>query len=205
MSTGEPLVRPTSSHDKPNKPPGPIQLTFTVLPVLILLCIYYDWWPSRYGNSSWADPLLFGAVALLILAVTGLVWAIRALYVLGQDRRWSWWIAPAPAVVLLAVATMLLAPRPSFDDTRPEFEQVAHELLADPAPVLSDLEIGRFDITTALVGEDGIVYFIEDGGLGLTDSSGWAYSPNGIPSGFDDFTATHIGGPWYEFVSVWRT
>ncbi|RYF44954.1 MAG: DUF1109 domain-containing protein, partial [Comamonadaceae bacterium] len=29
--------------------------------------------------------------------------------------------------------------------------------------------------------------------------------PNGTPAGFDDFTATHIGGPWYEFISVWRT
>lgn len=58
----------------------------------------YDWWPSRYGNSRWADPLLFGAAALLILAVVGVVWAVRTLYVIGADRRWSWWILSAPAV-----------------------------------------------------------------------------------------------------------
>jgi hypothetical protein len=110
----------------------------------------------------------------------------------------------APTVVLVAVAMVTLVPRPSFDDTRPEFERVARELLADPEPLHSDLEIGRLDIHTAMSGNDGVVYFIEDGGLGLTVSSGWAYSPNGVPAGFDDFTATHLGGPWYEFVSVWR-
>lgn len=205
MSTGGPLVRALISHDEPNKPPGPIHLTFTVVPVLILVCSYYDWWPSRYGSSSWADPLLFGAAALLILAVVGPVWAIRTLYVIGADRRWSWWIVPAPTVVIVAVATVMLVPRPSFDDTRPEFEQLARELLADPEPRYSHLEIGRFDISYARADDDGVVYFIEDGGLGLTVSSGWAYSPNGVPAGFDDFTATHLGGPWYEFIAVWRT
>ena len=204
-SSDGPLVRALISYDKPNKPPGPIHLAFTVVPVLILVCIYYDWWPSRYGSAGWADPLLFGAAALLVLAVVGLVWAVRTLYVIGADRRWSWWIVPAPAVVLVAVATVMLAPRSSFDDTRSEFEQVARELLADPEPLHSQLEIGRFDIRTAMSGDDGVVYFIKDGGLGLTVSSGWAYSPNGTPAGFDDFTATHIGGPWYEFISVWRT
>ena len=193
-----------SGKDKPNKPPGPIHLAFTVVPILILVCIYYDWWPSRYGRSSWADPLLFGAASLLTLAVVGLVWAIRTLYVVGEDRRWSWWTVPAPAVALVAVATMILVPRPSFDDTRSEFEQVARELLAGPERLRTDLEIGRFDISSAREG-DGVVYFTEAGGFALTVSSGWAHSPNGVPAGFDDFTATHLGGPWYEFTSVWRT
>ncbi|QSE92146.1 hypothetical protein JWS13_27695 [Rhodococcus pseudokoreensis] len=39
-------------------------------------------------------------------------------------RSGSWWIVPAPVVALVAVATMMLVPRPSFDDTRSEFEQV---------------------------------------------------------------------------------
>jgi hypothetical protein len=203
-SAAGPPVR-AQSGVKPNKPPGPIHLALTAVSLLILVCIYYDWWPSRYGTSSWADPMLFGAAALLILAALGLVWAVKTLYVIGQDRRWSWWIAAAPAVLLVAVATVMLAPRPSFDDTRAEFEQVALELLADPEPLHSHLEIGRFDIRTAMSGDDGVVYFIEDGGLGLTVSSGWAYSPHGVPAGFDDFTATHLGGPWYKFISVWRT
>ncbi|BCN83242.1 hypothetical protein RE0356_18830 [Prescottella equi] len=51
----------------------------------------------------------------------------------------------------------------------------------------------------------GDVYFVEAGGLGISTSSGWAYSPDGTPAGFDDFSATHLGGPWYEFTAVWRT
>lgn len=194
----------TTEPDR-NKPPGPVLLAFTVVPVLDLVCIYYDWWPSRYGAVRWADPLLFGAAAVLVLAVVGLVWAVRTLYVIGADRRWSWWIVPAPAVVLVAVAAVMLLPRPSFDDTRPQFERVAQELLASPDRYWSDLEIGRFDISSARKGGESVVYFTEAGGLGLTVSSGWAYSPNGAPPGFDDFTATHLGGSWYEFISVWRS
>jgi hypothetical protein len=35
-------------------------------------------------------------------------------------------------------------------------------------------------------------------------SSGWVYAPGGPPAGFDDFTATHLDGPWYEFSAIWR-
>ncbi|MEU6830299.1 DUF1109 domain-containing protein [Nocardia beijingensis] len=204
MNNREPLVRALIDQGKPNRAPGQIHLAFTFVPVVVLVCVYYDWWPSRYGSFAWVDPLLFGAAAVLVLLIGGAVWAIRTLYVVGRDRRWSWWIAAAPALILAVAGTISLLPRPSFEDTRPQFEQVALDLLASSEPSRSHVEIGRFDISYARKDPDGTVYFIEDGGLGLTVSSGWAYSPHGTPVGFDDFTATHLGGPWYEFTAVWR-
>lgn len=67
----------------------------------------------------------------------------------------------------------------------------------------SHLEIGRFDISYARRDPAGAIYFSEDSGLGLSVSSGWAYSPHDVPEVFDDFTSTALGGPWYEFTAVW--
>ncbi|WP_245562676.1 DUF1109 domain-containing protein [Nocardia araoensis] len=205
VSNREPLVRALIEQDKPNRAPGPIHLAFTFVPVAVLVCLYYDWWPSRYGSSAWVDPLLFGAAAVLVLLVCGAVWAVRTLHAVGRDRTRSWWMAAAPALILAVAGTVTLLPRPSFEATRPQFEQVALDLLASSEPSRSQFEIGRFDISYARKDPDGTVYFIEGGGLGLTVSSGWAYSPHGTPVGFDDFTATHLGGPWYEFTAVWRS
>ncbi len=197
--------RPESAETKTqNKLPGPIVLAVTGIAVAVLVCIHYDWWPSRFGGWRWADPLLFAGGAVLVLAVTGLVWAIRTLYVIGQDRRWSWWIAAAPAVVGVAALVAVLFPPTGFDDLRPEFERIALDVRASPEQSRTNVEIGRFDFLYVRKDTRGAVYFVEAGGLGLTVSSGWAYSPDGPPAGFDDFSATHIGGAWYKFTAVWR-
>ncbi len=205
MSQRNPLVRALINQDEPNKPPGPIHLAFTLVSVIVSVCVHYDRWPSRYGSFGWADPLLFGAAAVLMLLICGAVWALRSLYTVGKDRRWSWWIPAAPTMILAVAGTVISQPRPAFEDTRPQFEQVARDLLAGSELSRSHLEIGRFDISYAMKDHKGAVYFVEDGGLGMTASTGWAYSPHGTPAGFDDFIATHLGGPWYEFTAVWRS
>ncbi|MGW5513206.1 DUF1109 domain-containing protein [Nocardia africana] len=204
MDESDAIGAPVASPEPGTKPPGSIATAGVVFSVAVLVCVYYDWWPSRFGSMRWADPLLAAAGALVLLAVAGLVWMIRTLYLLGRDRRWSWWVLPVPLTVLAAGLMVVLAPRTSFDEMRPEFERVARELLAGPDTVRSDFEIGRFDIAYARA-DSGAVYFVEAGGLGLDTSSGWAYSPSGRPAGFDDFSATHLAGPWYEFTAVWRT
>ena len=82
------------------------------------------------------DPLLVSAAALVILVMVGLVWAIRTLYVVGQDRRWSWWILPAPLVVTAAVAVVMLVPQVSFLDKSGEFEVIVLDLLENQGAVL---------------------------------------------------------------------
>ncbi|BCN78916.1 hypothetical protein RE0346_25760 [Prescottella equi] len=191
--------------DVHSRPPGRVLAAIVGVAVGVLVCIHYDWWPSRFGDARWADPLLFGGAAILVLLVAGLVWAIRTLYFVGRDRRRSWWVLAAPAIVIAAVACARLFPPPSFDDLRPDFERVALEVLASPDPSRQDVEIGRFDFHYVRKDAGGAVYFVDAGGLGISTSSGWAYSPDGTPAGFDDFSATHLGGPWYEFTAVWRT
>ncbi|RVW03677.1 DUF1109 family protein [Rhodococcus spongiicola] len=182
-----------------NKPPGRILTAITGVAVIVLVCLHYDWWPSRFGDMAWADPLLFGGTALLVLIVAGTVWAIRTLHFVGQDRRWTWWIMAAPTVVAAAAASALLLPPPSFDDMRPEFERVALDVLASPERSRSNVEIGRFDFRSVRQRSDNAVYFVRaDPGMAV---SGWVYSPDGTPTAS---SATHLGGPWYEFLVAWR-
>ena len=91
----------------------------------------------------------------------------------------------------------------TFLDKSGEFETIAIGLLEQPESTVEELEIGQFDISSAHVVRPDEVYFIDDDSMFIT-SSGWVYSPSGPPSGFDDFSATHLGGPWYEFTAVWR-
>lgn len=186
-----------------SKPPGPILLAFTVVPVLVLMCRHYGWWPSPFGGFRWLDPLLVSAAALVILVMVGLVWAIRTLYVVGQDRRWSWWILPAPLVVTAAVAVVMLVPQVSFLDKSGEFETIALDLLKNAGTVAEQLEIGSFDIRRTRVVPPDEVYFIDNGSM-FTTTRGGVYSPSGTLSGFGHFSATHLGGPWYEFTAIWR-
>ena len=92
------------------KPPGPILLTFVTVAAAVWVCVKRNFWPSPFGAHTWLDPLLAHLVVLAVLAVTGLIWAIRTLYVLGRDRRWSWWVVPAPIVVLSAFAFVVWGP-----------------------------------------------------------------------------------------------
>lgn len=199
-SLGEWLV---ADPPESSKPPGPILLSFTVVPLAALVCRHYGWWPSPFGDFRWFDPLLVSAAALLTLIVVGLVWAVRTLYVLGQDRRWSWWILPSPVAVIAAVAAVLLMPPATFLDKSGEFETVAIALLEQPGSTVEELEIGQFEISSAHVVRPDEVYFIDNDSM-FTTTSGWVYSPSGAPTGFDDFSAKHLGGPWYEFTAVWR-
>jgi hypothetical protein len=107
-------------------------------------------------------------------------------------------------VVGLAAAVLVLLPPDNMLDHRDEFEAVARELSAQPSNSREHIEIGPFDISSARATSGGEVYFADDSGFSLMSSSGWAYAPGGPPVGFDDFTATHLDGPWYEFSAIWR-
>lgn len=191
------------SVHRPAKPPGPVILASTVLTVAVWLCLHYNLWPSPFGRHTWADPLLAAASAVVTSVVLTTVWAIKTLYVIGRDQRWSWWILSAPAVVGAAAAVVALTPPATFLDVRGEFEVVARELSDRPESSREEIEIGPFDISSARSTSLGAVYFFDNDSM-LSTTTGWVYSPGGDPSGFDDFRATHLDGPWYEFHAVWR-
>lgn len=198
------MIAASNAPRKPAKPPGPILLTFTVVAMIAAVSLSQSWWPSPYGQFAWFDPLLVGAATIATLLVVALVWAIRVLHVVGQDRRWSWWIVTAPIVVGIGALLIVALPRTTMLDHRQEFEAIALTLRETSPDVREHIEIGPFDISSARSTPGGEVYFTEDEGFSLTSSSGWVYAPDGQPSGFDDFTATNLDGPWYEYTAVWR-
>ncbi|GAA4480157.1 hypothetical protein GCM10023094_26230 [Rhodococcus olei] len=184
-------------------PPGPVVLTVVVLAVAALVVLVSDWWPGSRNTTDF-DRLFFGGVAVLVLLVTGLVWAIKALYVLGRDRTWSWWIAAAPAVVVAGAAVAAVLPIPDFESARPEFDGYVRALPDDPAYRAEGVRLGGIEIAHVHRGPDGGVYFQDDDGTFLSVSSGWVYSPDRAPVGRDDFTATPLGDGWYSYTEVWR-
>lgn len=131
------------------KPPGPILLVFVTVAVAVWVCVKRNWWPSPFGARTWADPLLVHLVVLGVLAVAGLVWAIRTLYVLGRDRRWSWWVLPAPIVVAAAFTFVVWGPSATFLDKCSEFEAIAVDIRQNPGTSRDEFEIGPFDIDRA--------------------------------------------------------
>jgi hypothetical protein len=197
----------TRSKPPRSKPPGPILLTFVTAAVAVWVCVKRNWWPSPFGAHTWADPLLAHLLVLVVLAVTGLVWAIRTLYVLGRDRRWSWWILPAPVLVLAAFAFVVWGPSTTFLDKRSEFEAIAVDIRENPGTSRDEFEIGPFDIKRARGGgPSGEVYFVDNSTVFFSFTSGWVYSPEHEPAGLGnvDFSSTHLDGPWYRYESVYR-
>lgn len=188
------------------KPPGPILLTIVTVAVAVWVCVKRNFWPSPFGAHTWLDPLLAHLVVLAVLAVTGLIWAIRTLYVLGRDQRWSWWILPAPIVVLSAFAFVVWGPSTTFLDKRDEFEAIAVDLRENPGTSHDKFEIGPFDINRATSYTPGEVYFVDNSTIFFSFSSGWVYSPDHPPTGSssEDSSFTHLDGPWYEYESVYR-
>ncbi|WP_190242432.1 hypothetical protein [Rhodococcus ruber] len=166
---------------------------------VLLTVVWGRWWPS---DNAWYLP---AALALALLLATGVVWVIGSIYVMWKYRRWTWWMVSWPLLVGLGV-TLALAVRPDFEDSRPEFEEVARQLLATPESTsLTDLKIGRFEVGRAYATPQGDVFFTDERTTAFTTESGWAYSPDGAPapaSRDGKFTADHIEGPWYRYELV---
>lgn len=176
-----------------------VTMTVTAGALVLMTVVWGHWWPS--GNA-WYLP---AAVALALLFATGAVWGLGSIYVIRRDRRWAWWMVGWPLLVALGV-TLALAARPDFEDSRPEFEETAHQLLATPESThLSDLKIGRFEVGRAYNPQQGDVFFTDERSTAFTTESGWVYSPDGAPapaSRDGEFTADHIDGPWYRYELV---
>jgi hypothetical protein len=171
----------------------------TVVPVVVLLCVYYDWWPLS-GNMEYLHKLLIAAPALLVLAGAALEWIFCTFLYVKRVRRWSWSIAAAPGVVIAAALIGFVFPRPSFDDARPQFEQVAQDIIDRPGSTRSNFGIDGIDIASVGRRGDGGVYFV-DADNSVASKTGWIYSPERKPddNGRVFIVLTDIGGGWYEF------
>ncbi|MFD4294516.1 DUF1109 domain-containing protein [Rhodococcus sp. NPDC058532] len=192
-----------TERDPLASPPGPVVLAVTVAAVAALTVLLADWWPGT-RNLTDADRFFFGAPILLVLLVTGLVWAIKTLYVVGRDRRWSRWILAAPAAVLAGGLLLSVLPVADFESARADLDAYVAAMPDDPEHRAEDVRIGGLELSRVFVGRDGAVFFVDDDATFLTVTSGWAYAPDGAPAGDVDLTATDLGGGWYSYTEVWR-
>ncbi|MGW4479397.1 DUF1109 domain-containing protein [Rhodococcus triatomae] len=202
----EPLVL-RDPIERPARPPKLVIATLAMILSTGLVFAAVDWWPGRgRGVDAFTNTAVALALVVLLLVV-GLVWAIKTLYVVGRDRRWSWWIAPAPIAVAVAAALILLIPTPSFQSSRGDFDAAARTFLSSSQPHVFDVQVGPYAISRIQRGDNGAVYFYDSEQVFLTVSGGWVYSPAGLPPsefGIETIESEHIDGPWYEFTSVWR-
>ncbi|MCW4354089.1 hypothetical protein ONR57_12340 [Hoyosella sp. YIM 151337] len=160
----------------------------------LLVLAWGHWWPS--GNSWY----LTAALGVLLVVAAGVVWMFGSIIVLSRRRQIVWWMLAWPLVTVLGVTFAFLV-RPEFEDARPEFEEVAEQLLATPGPTaMYDLKIGRFDILRADDAPDGTVYFADRRETMFNTEQGWLYSPGGMPTARGDrLTIEHLGGPWHRY------
>lgn len=175
----------------------PVVLAVTVAALALLLVVLGHWWPS---GSTWYLPV---AVASVLLLVTGTTWVSGSSYVIWKYRRWAWWMLAWPVVTALGV-TLALTARPDFEDARPQFEEIARQLLSTPgASSSSDMKVGRFDVRMAYDTPQGDVFFSDARTTAFTSESGWVFSPAGTPSTPEgEITTEHLGGPWYRYQLV---
>lgn len=180
--------------------PGFAVLTGTVLGVVVLLCVHLDWAPF-VENSTGPDRLVGLVTGGILLGVVLLVWAIKTLYLLGREHRWSWKVAAVPVVVLAGLVAGWVFQPASFDDARPEMEQVAAEMLREDRPnSRRDLSLGGLEISLAHRQSDGRVYFHDADGFVGSTVRGWVYSPSGEPVGSTARRFEKLSGDWYSFV-----
>ena len=192
---------------RPARPPGLIVAGLSVLLCTGFVFARLDWWP---GHGHTVDAFTNSMVVLVfgvLLIVVGLVWVVKSAYVIGRDRRWSWWIAAAPIVVIAATVAATVIPSPSFEASRSDFDLAARTALSSPDPAVSDVQVGPYTMSRIERHSNGAVYFYDADQSFLTTSGGWIYSPVGPPpdrAGIERFDTTHLDGPWYEFTAVWR-
>ena len=78
------------------RPPGRLLTAVTLVLAVGITFAAVDWWPgASRGVDAFTNGLILIGLGGLLLVV-GLVWAIKTLYVVGRDRRWSWSIVAMP-------------------------------------------------------------------------------------------------------------
>lgn len=172
-------------------------MVVTVAALTILAMAIGHWWPS--GN----DWYLSAFMAVTLLLVTGCIWGISTIVSMRRHRHVTWWMFAWPLFTAIGVI-VALASTPNFDDSRPQFEKIAKELLITPdLETLDGLRIGRFEVGNIYEFPMGEVYFTDARQTAFMTESGWVYSPNGIPTSREgDFSVENIGGPWYRYTLV---
>lgn len=179
------------------RPPGLVVAAFTSLFVILLMGVYYDWWPFPRSIDFLASMAIFW-LCIIGLIVLGIIWIIRSSQYIRNQKRWGWTIWVAPALVVGLIAIVFLFPHPTFDSARDSMEAVAHEVEKNPSEQLRAITIGGIDFESIDKREDGCIYFV-DSDRSFISKVGWIYAPDCTPSARSFMQLTRLSNHWYEF------
>lgn len=180
------------------RPPGPLLALAAVAAAAGLM------WASSVPMSDF-DLVMYSVLAGLAVCAG---WLLRTLCCLISTKRFSWWMAVVPAVIVLCLGLNAaeVPLRVRFALAENDFDRVAAAVAADPrAAGAAGSRIGSYAVTSIDV-HSGRVYFTV-AGSGFLGQGGFAYLPSG-PPGLSDpvgesVTVTALTGPWYVFSSSW--
>lgn len=181
-----------------SRPPGPAVAVLTLIAMVMLLCVRYDWWPLN-ENMTNDNKLALTAISAVLILASGIVWMTRsAIYILHR-RTWSWRIAIVPAIGVIAIGLALVPGPSTFDEKKPEFVRLAQQIEANPGSSIGSTHIGTFDIKAVRQRTDGAIYFYNADAV--TRISGWIYTPNHPPSYYNFTKISDLGDGWYRFTA----
>jgi hypothetical protein len=153
--------------------------------------------------------------AVVMLAVTAVLWLLRLIRAWRRGSGWSWWFAMGPVWVvmlgLLIVAGVPLTVR--WEISRPWFDAQVADL---PPVTFSDSDdwhgrdvppvVGLYRIVSIEQAPAGVIFYEATGSL--FDDAGFAYLPAGpqpslATGSFEDPQFRHLGGHWYAWTASW--
>ncbi|MFQ6395858.1 hypothetical protein ACLMAJ_20620 [Nocardia sp. KC 131] len=189
-----------SHTDNAAEPPGPVVLAMALIGVAALLFVRIDHIPF-VGGLTGPDQLIGLLVGTVLLGPGLVVWAIKTLYLVGREGRWSWKVTAVPAVAVTGIVLGLVLRPADFESARPAMEKAALEMLRANGPsTRADLSLGGLDISFADRRTDDRVYFYDaDGAIG-SNITGWVYSPSIEPAQTFNRRFEKLSDNWYAFV-----
>lgn len=160
------------------------------------------------GLTLWEQSLpgypdiFFGTMALVGWLGLALLWLLRLVVYLSQNRIWfparnhrvRWCVIPLIVIVTGAATLWGLPLRLRFEVGKADLERFAQEVISEgPRQIDKRGRIGTYEISPSSVQRfgDGGMRFLIDDRLG-----GFAYSPNNELQRRAYF---HLDGPWYEW------
>jgi len=160
------------------RPPGAVLAVCTVVLAAGIVFSIVDWWPGAAHKVDDLSNYLIRVALGSLLCATAITWAVKTFNVVVRDRRWPWWIVPAPAIVVAVLLLALLVPTPSFQSARSDFEAVVATMPNDYA-LRGGVDVGPFRMSTIERSRDGAIYFTDDDQTFWRSIGGWVYSPAG--------------------------
>ncbi|EFV13078.1 hypothetical protein [Segniliparus rugosus] len=189
----------TDGAAEPRKPAPLRWLHRITLAACVSGCLLWLYSHSFFRETSFR-PWVQGLVLLFLAGALWFVFASVSLFKEYPSRRI--YIAPAIAVVALALASAHIPSRLGWRASKPSFEAAAAELRHNPEQAQDfRRRLGVYEVRRAYADKDtGVVYFVLDAG-GFFTGDVLAYAPDETPPASGSIRdCLPFDGPWLTCV-----